>query len=53
MIKDKTAAARVARYEAKQRAGGNVRVSLFIPESQREKLLQYAEKLRAEHQSAS
>ena len=53
MSKDKTAAARVARYEARQRAGGNVRVSLFIPASRRERLLAFAAKLRAQQESAS
>lgn len=45
---DKTAPERVARDKAKKLAAGMVRVTVWIPEKDREELLSYARDMRQE-----
>ncbi len=48
MKPDPTAAERVARDKAKKLKAGLVRVNVWVPAKDREALLAYAEKLRAQ-----
>ena len=45
-VKDRTAPERVARDKRKKLAAGLVRVSLWVPASQRERIVKYARRLR-------